>query len=558
MATITINGRDHQIGDQEPLNVIEAADRFGVQIPYYCWHPGLSVVASCRMCLVEIGQRDKEGKVQMQPRLVPACQTPARDGTVVITDSEKVKENRRAVEEYLLLDHPVDCPICDRAGECYLQDYYYQHGRTQRRDLPHPFTSRRKELGPEVTFFIDRCVMCSRCVRFTREISGTGELAVVDRGNHAEIDIFPGHPIDNKLSGNVVDLCPVGALCSRDFLYQQRVWFLDGHQSICTRCSSGCSVRIDENRGTIYRLKPRYNPNANAWWMCDEGRLGYRFVASPDRLVTPQRRKGAALNDVEWPELIAALRDDLVEFVRRHGGGSLVGLLSPMLACEEAYLLANYLKSLDPNVRLAMGRVPLVGDDDHYPKSHGEPPSAVKFTIRAEKCPNRRGVEAILMGLQGEVLDFDSVLARIRSGAVKGVFISSGFAAEWLDTSEAETLTRAELVVLVDILKSLATANADYVLPGAAWAEKSGSYVNHSGLLQWTERAVRAPGSARPEGRIFSELAERPRLYHAGDVLRELAQEIPFFAACDTAEIPEHGIRLDEMKRAPVPSGHSS
>jgi NADH-quinone oxidoreductase subunit G len=489
----------------------------------------------------------------MQPRLVPACQTPARDGTVVVSDSEKVKENRRAVEEYLLLDHPVDCPICDRAGECYLQDYYYQHGRTERRDVPQPFTSRRKDLGREVTFFVDRCVMCSRCVRFTREVSGTGELAVVNRGNHAEIDIFPGHPIDNKLSGNVVDLCPVGALCSRDFLYQQRVWFLQSHRSICTRCSTGCSIRIDENRGTIYRLKPRYNPNANDWWMCDEGRLGYRDVASAERLTTPQRRTGAALRDAEWPETIAALREDLKEFARRHRGPSLLGVLSPMLACEEAYLFAKYLKSLSTEVRLALGKVPTVGTDDHYPRSNGGQRLDPKFTIHAEKCPNRRGIEAILLKLEGQILDFDRVQREIQAGSVKGVILTGGYPDVWTTPAETDLLTRPEIVVLIDIRKSPAAASADYVLPGAAWAEKDGSYVNQSGLLQSTERAVRPPGQARAEGRIFWELAERPRLYHSGDVLKEMAQEIPFFAAC-AGVIPDHGIRLIERSEVALPT----
>jgi NADH-quinone oxidoreductase subunit G len=544
LATITIDGQNLQIGDLERLNAIQAAERAGVEIPYYCWHPGLSVVASCRMCLVEVGQKDKEGKVQMQPRLVPACQTPARDGTVVLTNTEKVKENRRAVEEYLLLDHPVDCPICDRAGECYLQDYYYQHGRSQRRDLPHPFTSRRKDLGREVTFFIDRCVMCSRCVRFTREVSGTGELAVIDRGNHAEIDVFPGHPIDNKLSGNVVDLCPVGALCSRDFLYKHRVWFLRGHRSICTGCSTGCSIRIDENRGTIYRLKPNYNPNANHWWMCDEGRLSYKHVASPDRLMVPQRRTGGALNDGEWTEIVAALDDDLKEFIRRHGGRHIAGVLSPMLTCEEAYLLAKYLKSLSGDVRLALGRVPIVGDDDHYPKTHGGAAGPPKFTIHAEKCPNRQGVAAILGAIGGPVMDFDSVVRELQTGSIQGIVLTGGFPMAWLTPALLESLARPELVVLIDILKSAAMANADYVLPGAAWAEKEGSYVNHAGLLQWTERAVRAPGQARAEGRIFWELAGRSRLYHAATVLQELASEIPYFAACAGAAVPDHGVRL--------------
>jgi len=544
MATITIDGNDIQLGEHDRLNVIEAAERAGVEIPYYCWHPGLSVVASCRMCLVEVGQKDKEGKVLMQPRLVPACQTPARDGTVVVTTSEKVKENRRAVEEYLLLDHPVDCPICDRAGECYLQDYYFQHGRSERRDEPHPFTSRRKDLGPEVTIFTDRCVMCSRCVRFTREIAGTAELQVVNRGNHAEIDTFPGFPIDNKLSGNVVDLCPVGALCSRDFLYKQRVWFLQSHDSICTGCSTGCSIRIDENRGAIYRLKPRFNPNANDWWMCDEGRLGFDFVASPDRLTTPKRRAGAALNDADWPDVLAALRSDLSEAVRRHGGTATIGVLSPMLACEEAYLLAKYLKSLNAEVRLALGRVPVVGEDDFYPKTRNGQPPAPKFTIRAEKCPNRRGVESILTALEGRVTTIDDVFAEIESGAVKSVFLTGGYSRPWLSDAEIAKLAKPELVVIVDILASKATENADYVLPGAAWAEKDGSYVNHDGLLQRTERAVRLPGQAHAEGRIFWELAGRPRLFHAGDVLGELAAAVPYFANCANQKVPEHGIRL--------------
>jgi NADH-quinone oxidoreductase subunit G len=444
----------------------------------------------------------------------------------------------------LLLDHPVDCPICDRAGECYLQDYYYEHGRSQRRDVEHPFTSKRRDLGPEVALFVDRCVMCSRCVRFTREISGTAELQVVDRGNHSEIDVFPGYPIDNKLSGNVVDLCPVGALCSQDFLYKQRVWFLRGHNSICTGCSSGCSIRIDENRGTIYRLKPRFNPNANDWWICDEGRLGYGYVASPNRLTTPQRRTGAALNDAEWPDVIAALRDDLTESIRRHGGRATVGVLSPMLTCEEAYLLAKYLKSLNPDVRLALGRVPLVGEDDHYPKTRNGTQAAPKFTIRAEKCSNRCGIEAILMGLERQVLTFDSVIAEMNSGAVKTVILTGGYPAPWLAANEIDALAQPELVVLVDILHSRATENADYVLPGAAWVEKDGSYLNHAGLLQMTERAVRAPGHARAEGRTFWELSGRPRMFNAAGVLRELACENPYFGPCAVGDVPEHGVFL--------------
>jgi NADH-quinone oxidoreductase subunit G len=544
MDTITIDGRELQIADDERLNLIQAAERLGIQIPYYCWHPGLSIVASCRMCLVEVGQKGPDGKVQMGPRLVPACQTPARDGTVMFTDSDKVRENRRAVQEYLLLDHPVDCPICDRAGECSLQDYYYRHGRSERRDLPQPFSSRRKDLGPEVTLFIDRCVMCSRCVRFTREVAGTAELQITQRGNRAEIDVFDGYPIDNPLAGNVVDLCPVGALCSRDFLYQQRVWFLKSHSSICTGCATGCSIHIDENKGQIFRLKPRHNPQVNQWWMCDAGRLSYKQVRVPERLLTPQRRVGGQLQKGPWAEVLAALRGDLTAAVQRQGGASVLAVVSPMLACEEAFLLAKFLKSLAPDVRLALGRVPVVGEDDVYPKRlHGQKPERPMFTIRAEKCPNRVGVDAILRGGGSAALDFAAVLREVQAGTVKALVLTGGYSRPWLTDEEVEVLSRPELVTLVDLLASPLCDRVSYVLPGAAWAEKDGCYVNQDGVLQATERGVRPLEEARAEGRIFWELAGRPRLYHAGDVRQELAAEIVGFAAAG-GDIGEFGVKV--------------
>ncbi|MGH7136835.1 MAG: 2Fe-2S iron-sulfur cluster-binding protein, partial [Pirellulales bacterium] len=248
MAKVYVDGNVIEIGDKERLNGIQAAERVGINIPRYCWHPGLSVVASCRMCLVETGTRNAEtGEIQMVPKLVPACQTPAKDGTVFVTNSQKVHDARARVEEDLLLRHPVDCPICDKAGECYLQDYHFEHGQKERRADVRPFTSRRRDVGPTVTLFVDRCVMCSRCVRFTREVAGTSELMVINRGSHEEIDTFPGYPLENKLSGNVVDLCPVGALGDKDFLYRQRVWFMKKHPGVCTGCSTGCSIWVEEN-----------------------------------------------------------------------------------------------------------------------------------------------------------------------------------------------------------------------------------------------------------------------------------------------------------------------
>ncbi|MGA2257689.1 MAG: 2Fe-2S iron-sulfur cluster-binding protein, partial [Thermoguttaceae bacterium] len=244
MPKITLDGREIELPDGQRMNAIEAAKRAGVEIPHYCYHPGLAVVGSCRMCLIETGNRDaKTGEIKMQPKLVPGCTVPATDGLVIVTANEKVRQARAMVEEDLLLRHPVDCPICDKAGECLLQDYHFRYGQASRRTDVMPFTSRKRDLG-DVDLFIDRCVMCSRCVRFCDDISGTAELMVTNRGAHEEIDVVPGFPLHNELSGNVVDLCPVGALADKDFLYQQRVWFMRRHRGVCTGCSVGCSIWV--------------------------------------------------------------------------------------------------------------------------------------------------------------------------------------------------------------------------------------------------------------------------------------------------------------------------
>src|SRR5580765_1783584 len=232
MATVTINGQEVKLGDQERLNLVQAAERAGVLIPHYCWHPALSVVASCRMCLVEVGEKKPDGTIAMQPRVVPACQTPAKDGTVCITNSEKAKTAEARTLEGLLLNHPLDCPVCDKAGECMLQDFSYRYGKSTSRMIDAKNRPANKpDIGEHISLFTDRCIMCSRCVRFTREIAGSAELQVTDRGHHSEIDIFPGEPVNNPLAGNVVDLCPVGALANKEFLYKQRVWFLKATSS---------------------------------------------------------------------------------------------------------------------------------------------------------------------------------------------------------------------------------------------------------------------------------------------------------------------------------------
>jgi NADH-quinone oxidoreductase subunit G len=536
MGTVIVDGQEIEVGDGERLNGIQVAERAGVEVPHYCWHPGLTVVASCRMCLVETGRRDPAtGEISMMPKLVPACQTPARDGTVFVTDSELVRNARAMVEEDLLIRHPIDCPICDKAGECHLQDYHFSHGREQRRADIKPFTSRRRPLGDTVTLFVDRCVMCTRCVRFCREVPGSSELMVVNRGAHEEIDAFPGFPLDNKMSGNVVDLCPVGALGDRDFLYSQRVWFMKDHDHVCAGCSSGCSIHIDENQDHIYRLRPRANPHVNQWWMCDEGRYGWKHVHDAARQISPRSRQAdGSYANVEWSELTTLLEASLRKTKR------LAAVLSPQLTVEEAYLLAKYVRQLDPAAVLAVGPVPVVGEDETY---------AGGFTIRAEKCPNRRGVEAVATRIGGELVRWESFLEQLGQQAFDGVWVTGGYPSAWHDEQVAEQFADLELLVVQDAFASPLWDRADFQLPGASFAEREGSFVNATDRLQSFGWGIRPPAGVQTEGRLYWRLLQRTGMYDARQVLDEVAREISYFAAAATP-VPHVGVDLKVLSLA--------
>jgi NADH-quinone oxidoreductase subunit G len=529
MGTVLVDGREVTLADHERLNGIQAARRAGVEIPHYCWHAGLSVVASCRMCLVEAGTRNPQtGEVAMQPKLVPACQTPAKDGTVFVTDSPKVHQARAMVEEDLLIDHPIDCPICDKAGECLLQDYHFAHGQKERRADIRPFTSRRRELGETVTLFVDRCVMCSRCVRFCREVAGTSELLVTHRGSHEEIDVFPGRPLANKLSGNVVDLCPVGALGDKDFLYQQRVWFLKRQPGVCTGCSTGCSIHVEQNQDTLFRLKPRENPHVNQWWMCDEGRYGFHHVHSDRRLLVPEIRSGDRYLAGDWTRLVRELPGQLQR------AGRLAAVVSPHLTVEEAWLLCQFIVGLDAQALLTVGPVPTVGQDERFKSG---------FTIRAEKCPNRRGVEAVVRHYGDNSVAWEELLEQCRAGAVRGAWVSGGYKTDWIDEATAAAFAPLETLVVQDLFDSPLWQRASVRLPGGSFAEREGSYVNFADRLQSVPWAIRPPEGVRVEGGLYWELLGRRGMYRARAVLDELAREVLYFSAA-TGPIPEHGLDL--------------
>jgi NADH-quinone oxidoreductase subunit G len=570
MATVYVNNQPVDIGN-ERLNLIQAAQKGGVFIPYYCWHPALSVVASCRMCLVEVGEKKPDGSVSMQPRVVPACQTPAKDGTVVVTNSDRAKFAEQQSLESLLLNHPLDCPVCDKAGECLLQDYSYRFGRATSRMIDEKNTPPNKpDLGPHIALFTDRCIMCSRCVRFTREISGTAELQVTSRGHHSEIDIFPGKPLDNKLAGNVVDLCPVGALCSKDFLYKQRVWFLKSQKTVCPDCSTGCSIWLDHNKDIVYRLRPRENPRAQGHFMCDEGRFDTEYINDRGRIElphvgqafqpagregtleslprTPFQPAGPGGSNGQvvstWEKVLPAVRAELTEAALR-SGSSVAAVLSPFLTCEEAYLLAKLIKGLSQYARLYLGWVPLVGEDDVYPKdSKGNPVGPARFTIRAEKCPNRRGVEAILKHFEGQVRPFEPVAD---AGELQALYVTAGYPPRlgtWLAEAPLAALQKVPLLVVQDLMPSPLSAAARFVLPAASYAEKDGTFVNHANLAQSIHWAVRPAQRLRTDGQIFLDLLGRRGLLQAAAIRKEMAQEVPFFAALADRDLGDHGVPL--------------
>jgi NADH-quinone oxidoreductase subunit G len=516
------------------------------------------------MCLVELGEL-KDGKLTMQPRVLPGCQTPVKDGTVIVTGEydkrdpalpalpydpaytkggapgERARKAQADTLEGLLINHPLDCPVCDKAGECKLQDFSYKYGRSESRMVDEKNTPPNKpELSSKITLFTDRCIMCTRCVRFTREISGTAELQVVGRGHHEEIDVFPGRPLENKLAGNVVDLCPVGALGSKDFLYKQRVWYLKETDGVCSRCATGCSVHTDSNKDIVYRLRARKNLEAQGHFICDEGRYGYHFANSVERLVRPSSRIDGSLRPGVWSAITPQLRAALADASKADAKG-LVAVLSPFLTVEEAFLFATYFRGLSKDVRLALGPVPVVGEDDRYPKDvQGNPVEPTKFVIRAEKCPNRRGVEAVLAHFQGNVIPF------AETAGASAMWFAGGYP----DPKQLEAALPAgwktpALLVVQDIFPSAITAFAKFILPATSNFEKDGTFVNHAGFAQTFARAVRPPVEVRTELQLAFDLLGRRGLVQAAAVRAELAKAIPLFADLASRELPETGVRFE-------------
>ncbi|HVZ93260.1 MAG TPA: 2Fe-2S iron-sulfur cluster-binding protein [Phycisphaerales bacterium] len=509
MPSITINGK---VCEFKPGQMIlQVANDQGLAIPQYCYHDGLSIVASCRICLAEVwAPNPRNGnKLESMGKLLPTCQTACTDGMVVYTDSPKAIANQKAVMEYLLINHPLDCPVCDQSGECFLQDYSYEYGRGVSRFEETKVKQPKKDLGPHVYLYSDRCIMCSRCVRFTREVSGTAELMVQGRGNTEQIDIFPGAALDNELSANVIDLCPVGALLDKDFLFTQRVWFLKETPSIDGITASGDNISIHHNNGVVYRVKPRTNMAVNKWWISDEIRYGWKFVHAENRLRTPTHVKLGRRVECDFSRAYAEAVEGLKGGASR---GGLAMVVSPMLSCEEAYLLGKLARAIDPSATLAVGPVPMEGKDKAFPGG---------YTIYAEKAPNARGVRRALEAVAGRgVVGYEEFASR--AGSFGAVVLTGNYPSEWVTAELAKSLQRAPsvsdgsssapFVVLIDTLPNRLSGKlgeaggANVVIPGATWIEKGGTFENAKGMLQAFEQAIPVIELAKSEGQIALDL----------------------------------------------------
>jgi NADH-quinone oxidoreductase subunit G len=511
MPTLTIDGKTFEF--EQGKSILDVAHDNEMEIPHYCYHPSLSVVASCRICLAEVWAPNprNDNKLEPMPKLLPTCQTPAGDGQVVYTSSPKATANQKAVMEMLLNHHPIDCPTCDQAGECDLQDYAYEYGRGVRRCDTEKITQSKKDIGDNIMLYGDRCIMCTRCVRFADEITGTSELFIDGRGAKECIDVFPGIGINNELSGNVIDICPVGALLDKDFMFQQRVWFLKSVPSIDPLTSSGDNIIIEHNNNQVYRVKPRTNLDVNQYWITDEVRYGWKFVHSESRVTE--------LNDDA--EMIAS---DILQKAK-----NISLLVSPMLSCEDAWLLGTLVRGLDSNAIIGIGPVPIVGENKTFKSG---------FTMRSEKAPNARGVQRAL----GNSLDYDQWKQQVVNA--DAVIVTGNYPEAW-DTPE---ITKNQTLVLIDTLSNVLTERADVFLPAATWAEKAGTFENYNNKLQLFERAIHPIGGAQAEGQIAMNLQAlvddmESTVFNPATVRRRMADA--GIAGMLEVELPKNTNRVD-------------
>jgi NADH-quinone oxidoreductase subunit G len=516
---ITIDGRE--VTTAKGKTVIQAAADAGIAIPHYCYHPKLSIAGNCRMCLVEI---------EKMPKLQIACNTQVAEGMAVLTQSPKVLTARKAVMEFLLVNHPLDCPICDQAGECWLQDYYMQHDlQASRFDARKEHDRKREIFGPNVVFDGERCIKCTRCVRFLQEITRTNELAVVNRSDHSTIALFPGAVLDNPLSANVNDICPVGALTDRDFRFKVRVWYLQKTPSICPGCSTGCNVSIETYQNRIARFKPRINEAVNSHWLCDEGRYSFHALTEGDRITTPMIRQEGGLIPATWEQALQAVHKGL------SSAQAVAGILSGRNTNEEAFLFARLMRKISTQPALEV----------FYQER--ELTAVEKILKSPDRSPNFRGAREMGVSSNG---GYDSLLKSFIEGEFSGLYVVG----EDLLRSDGEAqkireaLGKLSFLVVQDIRMSETAKLAHVILPSTHFGEKEGTYTNRKGRVQKVNAAIVPPQGALQDGAIFAALlqaaGEKLPYENPGAVFEAIAAEVPAYRGLSYAAIGTQGVEV--------------
>lgn len=494
MVKFTLNGKT--IEAAEGTLVLEAARGAGVEIPHYCYHPALGNPGNCRLCAVEVEGAPKPTAV--------SCRLPVKEGLVVKSDSPLAQRAQAASLEFHLVNHPLDCPVCDQSGECGLQDYYMKFGRYESRvaeDKRHK--RKRAVIGPHVVLDQERCVLCTRCTRFVDEVTKTHELGIFGRGRSEYVDLTPGKTLDNAYSGNVVDICPVGALTERDFRFKVRVWYLDKADSVCPNCSRGCAISVHTNTKRpwhndgrrVARIKPRHNPQVNGYWICDDGRFGYKAL-DEDRLGRVMRLKPSR-RELGWDDAFEELTAELIKRTKEKGPSGLAVVASGALSNEDWSAFKSFFVDTLRVSRLLFTPEPdQVGAQD-------------ELLRRREKVPNLAGGEALGFGSKIKSITWESLAADIEAGRVWGLYIVDRDVTTVWKEKTAELLAKAELVVYQGPQKGGAGDLAHYRLPATAYVEEEGHFTNFEGRIQRYQKALEPLGLARPDWSIFSSLQQR-------------------------------------------------
>jgi NADH-quinone oxidoreductase subunit G len=541
---VKVDGREVEVpkttpdpitGKPIPTTMIQACATLNVDVPHYCYHPKLPVAGNCRMCLVEFGtpamgpdrkpvlNPDGTPKIMKSPRPAIACATPISPGMEIYTNTPGVKAMREGVLEFLLINHPLDCPICDQAGECKLQEYSVDYGQSASRFVePKVHKPKAVDLGPRIVLDDERCILCTRCIRFTKDIVGDDALGIVNRGSYNTLTAYPGKVFDNNYTLNTVDICPVGALTSKDFRFQMRVWFLKESKSVCTSCATGCNIIIGSREDKIYRYEPRQNDAVNACWMCDYGRLNYKWIGRKDRLTEVRSAKGQVSG---W----GATLKDISALLGKAATGSVAIIASARQTNEELFLL----RKLATKLGALTDSIPRTGEGD-------------KLLLNADRNPNTNGarVTGICFTEMGEQIP--RIVQGIEKGTIRTLIVfGEDVTKHGLD---AKLLGKLETLIVSDILPSETTKLAHYLLPGCAHAEKRGSFTNIKGRVQKFLKAVEPPGDARPEWEFLHELVfnvtGQNGFASIEGLFNQMAKEVPAFNGLTWAGLGDTGVTV--------------